>query len=54
MKRIPDTCVSKARLGGFMTNRSAEERKAVDKAISLSLDINMALYIFLHKYDIFF
>ncbi|MCM1143275.1 MAG: type II toxin-antitoxin system PemK/MazF family toxin [Blautia sp.] len=34
------TCVSKARLGDFITDLSAEEMKAVDKAISLSLGIN--------------
>ncbi len=34
------TCVSKARLGDYITDLSAEEMRAVDKAISLSLDIN--------------
>lgn len=34
------TCVSKARLGNYITNLTADEMKAVDKAISLSLDIN--------------
>mgnify|MGYP003303018960 CR=1 FL=1 len=34
------TCVSKARLGNYITDLTADEMKAVDKAISLSLDIN--------------
>lgn len=34
------TCVSKARLGDYITDLDAAEMKAVDKAISLSLDIN--------------
>lgn len=34
------TCISKARLGDYITDLSAQEMKAVDKAISLSLDIN--------------
>ena len=34
------TCVSKARLSDYIAELSAEEMKAVDKAISLSLDIN--------------
>ena len=33
-------CVSKARLGDYITNLSPDEMKAVDKAISLSLDIH--------------
>ena len=34
------TCISKARLGAYITDLPADEMKAVDKAISLSLDIN--------------
>lgn len=34
------TCVSKARLGDYITDLTADEIKAVDKAISLSLDTN--------------
>ena len=34
------TCISKARLGNYITDLSADEMKAVDKAISISLDIN--------------
>ena len=34
------TCVNKARLGDYITDLSVAEMKAVDKAISLSLDIN--------------
>ena len=34
------TCISKARLGNYITDLSADEMKAVDKAISVSLDIN--------------
>ena len=34
------TCVSKARLGDYITNLTACEMKAVDKAISLSLATN--------------
>ena len=34
------TCVSKARLGNYITDLTADEMKSVDKAISLSLDIN--------------
>ena len=34
------TCVSKARLGNYITDLTADEMKAVDKAISLSLDLN--------------
>lgn len=34
------TCVSKARLGNYITDLTTDEMKAVDKAISLSLDIN--------------
>lgn len=34
------TCVSKARLGDYITDLTPAEMKAVDEAISLSLDIN--------------
>ena len=34
------TCVSKARLGDYITTLSSDEIKNIDKAISLSLDIN--------------
>ena len=34
------TCISKARLGNYITDLAADEMKAVDKAISVSLDIN--------------
>lgn len=34
------TCVSKARLGDYITTLSSDEIKTIDKAISLSLDIN--------------
>lgn len=34
------TCVSKARLGDYITTLSADEMKSVDKAISISLDTN--------------
>lgn len=34
------TCISKARLGEYITDLTDEEMKSVDKAISLSLDTN--------------
>ncbi len=34
------TCVSKARLGDYITELTADEMKAVDNAISISLDTN--------------
>lgn len=34
------TCVSKARLGDYITDLTADEMKTIDKAISLSLDTN--------------
>lgn len=34
------TCVSKARLGDYITDLTPNEMKAVDKAISISLNIN--------------
>lgn len=34
------TCVSKARLGDYITNLTTDEMRAVDKAISISLDTN--------------
>lgn len=45
------TCVSKARLGDYITDLSAEEMKAVDKAISLSLDINYYYQTLQNMYD---
>lgn len=33
------TCVSKARLGDYVTDLTKEEMKAVDKALSISLDV---------------
>ena len=34
------TCVSKARLGDYITDLTADEMRAVDKAIFISLDTN--------------
>lgn len=34
------TCVSKARLGDYITDLTTDEMRAVDKAISISLDTN--------------
>lgn len=34
------TCISKARLGDYITDLTASEMRAVDQAIALSLDIN--------------
>lgn len=34
------TCVSKARLGDYIADLTADEMRAVDKAISISLDTN--------------
>ena len=45
------TCVSKARLGDYITDLSAAELKAVDKAISLSLDINHYYQALQNMYD---
>ncbi|MCD7766751.1 MAG: type II toxin-antitoxin system PemK/MazF family toxin [Lachnospiraceae bacterium] len=33
------TCISKARLGDYVTDLTKEEMKAVDKALSISLDV---------------
>ena len=45
------TCISKARLGDYITDLSAQEMKAVDKAISLSLDINHHYVTLQNMYD---
>ena len=45
------TCVSKARLGDYITDLSSVEMKAVDKAISLSLDINHYYQTLQNMYD---
>lgn len=44
-------CVSKARLGNYITDLSSVEMKAVDKAISLSLDINHYYQTLQNMYD---
>ncbi len=45
------TCVSKARLGDHITDLSADEMKAIDKAISFSLDINHYYQTLQNMYD---
>ena len=45
------TCISKARLGNYITDLSADEMKAVDKAISVSLDINHHYVTLQNMYD---
>ena len=45
------TCISKARLGDYITNLPANEMKAIDKAISLSLDINHYYITLQNMYD---
>ena len=45
------TCVSKARLSDYITALSADEMKAVDKAISLSLGINHHYQTLQNMYD---
>ena len=45
------TCVSKARLSDYITDLSADEMKAVDKAISLSLGINHHYQTLQNMYD---
>lgn len=45
------TCVSKARLSDYITDLSADEMKAVDKAISLSLGINLHYQTLQNMYD---
>jgi len=45
------TCISKARLGDFIVELSTSEMKAVDKAISLSLDINHYYTTLQNMYD---
>lgn len=44
-------CVSKARLSDYITDLSADEMKAVDKAISLSLGINHHYQTLQNKYN---
>ena len=41
------TCVSKARLGDYITDLTSDEMRLVDKSLSLSLDVNH-YYIFYH------
>ncbi|NBH32595.1 type II toxin-antitoxin system PemK/MazF family toxin [Clostridiaceae bacterium] len=45
------TCVRKARLSDYITDLSADEMKAVDKAISLSLGINHHYQTLQNMYD---
>lgn len=45
------TCVSKARLGNYIADLTANEMKAVDKAISLSLGINHYYQTLLNLYN---
>lgn len=45
------TCISKARLGDYITDLPANEMKAVDKAISLSMDINHYYVTLQNMYD---
>ena len=45
------TCVSKARLGDYIADLSTAEMKSVDKAISLSLDINHHYQTLQNMYD---
>lgn len=45
------TCVSKARLGDYVTDLTPDEMKAVDNAISISLDINHYYQTLQHMYD---
>ena len=45
------TCVSKARFSDYITDLSADEMKAVDKAISLSLGINHYYQTLQNMYD---
>lgn len=45
------TCVSKARLGDYITDLASDEMKAVDKAISISLYINHYYQTLKNSYD---
>ena len=45
------TCVSKARLGDYITDLTVDEMKSVDKAISVSLDINHHYQTLQNMYD---
>lgn len=45
------TCVSKARLGDYITDLTVDEMKLVDKAISVSLDINHHYQTLRNMYD---
>lgn len=45
------TCISKARLGNYITDLTPDEMKAVDKAISISLNINHYYRTLQNKYD---
>lgn len=45
------TCVSKARLGDYIADLTSNEMKAIDKAISMSLNINHYYRTLQNKYD---
>lgn len=45
------TCISKARLGNYITDLTPDEMKAVDKAISISLNIDHYYRTLQNKYD---
>lgn len=45
------TCVSKARLGNYITDLTANEMRAVDKAISISMNINHHYQTLQNMYD---
>lgn len=45
------TCVSKARLGDYIADLTADEMRAVDKAISISLDTNHYYQTLQNKYN---
>lgn len=45
------TCISKARLGDYITDLSPSEMKAVDKAISISLSINHYYHTLQNSYN---
>lgn len=45
------TCISKARLGDYITNLTPNEMKEVDKAISISLNINHYYQTLQNDYD---
>lgn len=45
------SCISKARLGDYITTLTSDELKAVDKAISVSLDINHHYQTLQNRYN---